>query len=205
MALAGIFQAAALTQQVARRGVADSDAADTSIRSLFKIDAEDVRDVYGGTSGLRIGLRRLIDQLQGSASRDIELTGYAVALIQLERRLVRRSEMSAAIAAGIEQTAQRLQHFPVTHSNIVAQLADIYKSTVSRLTPRIMVKGEPLHLANPEQANRIRALLLAGIRSAVLWRQCGGRRSQVIFGRRKLVRTANYLLLNPSEKLPQHD
>ena len=205
MALAGIFQAAALTQQVARRGVADSDAAETSIRSLFKIDAEDVRDVYGGTSGLRIGLRRLIDQLQGSASRDIELTGYAVALIQLERRLVRRSEMSAAIAAGIEQTAQRLQHFPVTHSNIVAQLADIYKSTVSRLTPRIMVKGEPLHLANPEQANRIRALLLAGIRSAVLWRQCGGRRSQVIFGRRKLVRTANYLLLNPSEKLPQHD
>ena len=199
MALAGIFQAAALTQQVARRGVADSDAAETSIRSLFKIDAEDVRDVYGGTSGLRIGLRRLIDQLQGSASRDIELTGYAVALIQLERRLVRRSEMSAAIAAGIEQTAQRLQHFPVTH------LADIYKSTVSRLTPRIMVKGEPLHLANPEQANRIRALLLAGIRSAVLWRQCGGRRSQVIFGRRKLVRTANYLLLNPSEKLPQHD
>jgi high frequency lysogenization protein len=44
------------------------------------------------------------------------------------------------------------------------------------LSPRIMVNGDPAHLNNPENANRIRALLLAGIRAAMLWRQSGGGR-----------------------------
>jgi len=42
--------------------------------------------------------------------------------------------------------------------------------------------------------NKIRALLLAGIRSAMLWRQCGGSRWRFIFFRRKIQREAEFLL-----------
>ena len=46
-------------------------------------------------------------------------------------------------------------------------------------------------LANTKQqsdnAAKIRALLLSGIRSARLWRQLGGHRWQLIFSRRKLL------------------
>ena len=43
------------------------------------------------------------------------------------------------------------------------------------------------HLQQTDTAAKIRALLLAGIRSARLWRQLGGHRWQLIFSRRKLL------------------
>ena len=66
-------------------------------------------------------------------------------------------------------------------------------ATVSTLGPRIIVRGDPALLARPESANRIRALLLAGIRAAVLWRQCGGTRVGLILGRRRLLEAARGL------------
>ncbi|GAM56239.1 hypothetical protein JCM19232_5254 [Vibrio ishigakensis] len=41
---------------------------------------------------------------------------------------------------------------------------------------------------------KVRALLLAGIRSAVLWRQVGGKRRHLIFSRKKMVEQAEILL-----------
>jgi CII-binding regulator of phage lambda lysogenization HflD len=55
-------------------------------------------------------------------------------------------------------------------------LAALYQDTISRLTMRIHVKGVPEHLRKQAVADKIRALLLAGIRSALLWHQLGGRR-----------------------------
>lgn len=43
------------------------------------------------------------------------------------------------------------------------------------------------HLQDSRNADKVRALLLAGIRSAMLWRQLGGRRWQLLFSRRKLL------------------
>ena len=59
----------------------------------------------------------------------------------------------------------------------------LYQDTISTLGPKIMVSGEQPHLSNERNANKVRALLLAGIRSAVLWKQCGGSRWQFLFGR----------------------
>jgi high frequency lysogenization protein len=41
----------------------------------------------------------------------------------------------------------------------------------------------------------VRTLLLAGLRSAVLWRQLGGGRFDLMFGRKKIMREAEALLL----------
>jgi high frequency lysogenization protein len=59
---------------------------------------------------------------------------------------------------------------------------------------RIQVSGSPQILQRDENAEKVRALLLAGIRSAVLWRQSGGRRWQLIFNRRKVIHHARDLL-----------
>jgi high frequency lysogenization protein len=61
-----------------------------------------------------------------------------------------------------------------------------------------MVQGEPTYLADKARANQIRALLLAGIRAAVLWRQLGGRRWQLFISRRKILETAQQLLEQPT-------
>ena len=64
-------------------------------------------------------------------------------------------------------------------------LADLYKQTLSQLSFRIRVTGNPTYLQNAATADKVRAILLSGIRAAILWRQVGGRRWQLLFSRRR--------------------
>lgn len=202
LALAGVVQAAHLVRQVARRGVADTDAMEASLGSVFKIDADSVEEIYGGIRGLSEGLRQLKNLLSSASGRDLELTRYVAGLLQLERKLSAQPAMLKTIAQGLETTGARLEHFPLQHGTIIAQLAELYSQTVSTLRPRIIVKGEPLQLSNPDNVNRIRALLLAGIRSAVLWKQCGGARWNLVFQRRGIVKSVEAILRDLADQGP---
>ncbi|MES9974102.1 high frequency lysogenization protein HflD [Candidatus Thiodiazotropha sp. LNASS1] len=194
IALSGIYQAANLVQQVARRGLVDADSIAANIHSLFQIDAESVQDVYGGLEGIAPGLRLAYRQLSGEEARDDELTRYLLGLVQLERKLSRHLDRLERIKQGITTIAQRLAHFPATHSNILGALAEIYADNISQLSPRIMVSGEPVYLQNNDNVNKIRALLLSGIRAATLWRQTGGRRRQLLFVRKRYIQACRTLL-----------
>jgi high frequency lysogenization protein len=194
IALAGLFQACHLVQQVARKGLADAQALAANIHSLFQVDTESVIDAYGGLHDLAPGLRLAYRQLSGSEPRDNELTRYLLSLMQLERKLMSQTARLENIGKGIRSADARLTHFPQTHSNILASLADIYAENLSTLKPRIMVSGESVYLQNPDNVNRIRALLLSGIRSAMLWRQIGGRRRQLLLARTSIVNALAQLL-----------
>lgn len=194
IALGGIYQAVSLVQQIAQRGIADTDAMAGSINSLFQLNPVGVAEVFGEPDGVKQGLRILYKQLSGEVQRDNELTGYLLSLIQLERKLSNDDNKMQLIKQGIEQTQARLIHFSTLHTNIIASLAEIYTQNISNLQPRIMVKGEPVYLQNPDNINRIRSLLLAGIRAAILWRQTGGRRRTFLFARNTYVEQAKSLL-----------
>ena len=192
LALGGILQACALVQQVARRGTVDTDALQRVLRTLFETDPPDAAAVYGGTAGVQDGLRLLVQQLDGKP--DAGLTRYLLNVLHLERKLRRKPELLQSISRGIERAREQMEHYPLPHDNIVAALAGIYSDTVSTLTPRIIVKGEEGHLANPGNTDLVRALLLAAIRSAVLWRQCGGSRWQILLLRSRLVQAARDII-----------
>jgi len=194
IALAGIFQAAYLTDQIANSGTADSTAMHASIYSLFQIDAESVSAVYGGVENLQIGLQQLDQEMAAINLQGSDITRYVLTLIHLEQKLSKNAGMIKHITDAINLATERLDHFPMLHSNIMALLADSYASTISTLQPRIMVNGEPEYLQNTDNKNKIRALLLAGVRSAMLWRQCGGSRLKLLFNRRKLIRQTQELL-----------
>tara|TARA_B100001996_G_scaffold303439_1_gene244254 strand:- start:601 stop:966 length:366 start_codon:yes stop_codon:yes gene_type:complete len=70
------------------------------------------------------------------------------------------------------------------------QLSNIYRETISTISFRIQVAGKVEYLKNENIANRIRGLLFAGIRSAVLWHQLKGRRWQLLFYRKRIQETA---------------
>ncbi len=194
IALAGVFQAAHMAAKIAEQGIVDTQSMEASIHSLFKIDAESVENVYGGLQGVESGLRLIQQQLGEKRTDNVLAIQYVIALLHLERKLSKNSAMQQQIQRGIRSAQERIVHFHLLHANIIAQLADIYTQTISTLKPRIMVKGDPLHLQNPDNVNRIRALLLAGIRSAMLWRQCGGGKWQVVLGRKKIAEQARRLL-----------
>ncbi len=174
--------------------MADSDAMQTCIDSLFQTDAPDVPSVFGGLEHVAAGLRQFVNQMEGYGKRDMDLTRYVIALLQLQHKLRANPAMLEHIADNIKIAQGRLQHFPLLHENILAQLAETYSKTVSQLQPRIMVRGEPLHLQNPDNQNKIRALLLSGVRSAILWHQVGGRRRHILFSRKRLLACGRQLI-----------
>lgn len=186
IALAGIAQVAVLVQQVATTGTCDEQAMQASIGSLLKLDSDSVADVYGGLAGLRLGFEQLNGQLTGEKPPNPEQARYAAAIVFLERKLVQRDDFLATIKNGILKAQAQTEQFGLLHENVLANLGELYHSTVSTLQPKIMVNGEQRYLSRPDIANKIRALLLAGIRSALLWRQCGGSRWKFIFYRRSI-------------------
>ncbi len=192
IALAGLMQAIDLVRGIARRGQTRSEEVETCLASLIQIDAASSAAIYGGVDRLCSGLRLLEQQL--NHPQDMELTRYVVTLLSLERKLSRRADLLGILRAGLEEIIQNLPHFPVDHGNTIARFADLYLRTLSTLSPRIMVSGDPTHLSHPENANRIRALLLAGIRAAILWRQSGGGRFTLLVRRNPLLREVQRLL-----------
>ena len=195
IALAGVFQAARLVHEVAKHGQADSKDLTTSLNSIVNDSPDSTIAVFGDLSGIRTGLICLQEQMGlQTAKREMEITRYVMGMLFLERKLSKTPELMAAVGKGIDGARRQLQHYPIEHDNVIANLAGVYSETLSTLSFRIMVSGEPANLANPALANKIRALLLAGIRAAVLWRQTGGRRWQLLFQRSKIVEQSLRLL-----------
>lgn len=191
LAFAGILQALKLVQQTAYGKMLDPLSLQTSIQSIFKLEAGSVAEVYGDVEGLRQGLELVKVQLNSKNKQpDLELSRYLVTLLHLERKLSKRTDLLEQLQTGIERAQQQTEHFSETHINVIANLADCYSSTISTLQPRIMVQGDTHRLSAPDTANRVRSLLLAAMRSAVLWRQAGGNRTGLLFSRSKLVDSA---------------
>jgi high frequency lysogenization protein len=195
LALAGIFQAASLVHQTATKGQCLQDPLETTIRSLFETDPGNTLDVYGDLYGLREGLKTLSRAMgQQPASQDAQILRYSLSLVQLEARLHKQPDMMDTIGERIEQARRTVEHFGPTHPNVQRNLASIYQDTLSTFRIKINVNGHRQYLEIEENAARIRACLLAGIRSAVLWRQLGGRRWQLLFRRKRHVAIADGIL-----------
>jgi high frequency lysogenization protein len=194
VALAGIAQAVALVQQLATTGTADPKALESTIASLFISDEKGVENVYGGLENLKLGIIQLNDQMTGFKISNPEQARYAASLVFLEHQLDKQPGMLKTIFTGIDRAQAQADHFGLLHENVLANLGDIYHTTLSTLQPRIMVNGEQEYLSRPDVVNKIRACLLAGIRSAILWKQCGGTRWKFIFYRKKIQAELQQLL-----------
>ena len=195
IALAGISQACLLVKELASTGtVVNSTAIETSINSILKLDSDTVIDIYGDLSNIKPGLEQLKLQLTGRTIADPEQARYAASLVFLEKQLSNRPEMLNKIKVGVEKAQFQSETFGIMHENVLANLGDLYHSTISALQPRIMVNGEEEFITQPAIINKIRTLLLSGIRSALLWRQCGGARWKFLFFRKKIQDEVEFLL-----------
>jgi len=194
IALAGIAQAAALVQQLATTGTADPTAMEASIASILKIDSDTVIDVYGELAGIKLGLKQLNEQMTGYKIANPEQARYSASLVFLENQLSGRKDLLKTIQIGITKAQAQSEYFGLLHENVLANLGEVYQNTISTLQPRIMVNGEQAYLSKPDVANKIRACLLAGIRSAILWKQCGGTRWKFLFFRKKIQAELQQLL-----------
>ena len=190
IALAGVFQASALAQQLARRGFEEQVPFESSVRSLFIQDAINTASVYGGEAGVRLGLETMREKLTTTGKpADLEIARYVLGLSQLGVRLARNGPMSQTVANEVDKLGPevRRQNGEGLNSTVYAELARIYKDTISDLKPRIIVQGDHGHLSSPVVIDKGRTILFAGVRSAFLWNQLGGRRWHLVLRRKQTL------------------
>ena len=185
LALAGVCQSAALVQAIARKGRADADAVEASISSILVTSPENTQQVFGSLQNLAIGFNTLIAQLDSTnKQKDAELTRYVASILSLERKLSAKQNALSELGQRVSHVQRQLGIVEFENTQIITSLASIYSDVVSPLAPKIQVAGDPDYLSQPTNQKKVRALLLAGVRAAVLWRQLGGKRRQILFNRK---------------------
>lgn len=195
LALAGVLQATWLVDRIARTGMVDSASFNATLHSLFEFDPESPEAVYGGTQHVQLGLRLLREMLTGSPTEEQRpCIRYALGALHLQKQLDKRPDMQATIHNRLQHAAKKLDHFSQDINDISSSIAAIYQDTISHFRYRVQVTGSLQQLQNSNNADRIRALLMAAIRSAVLWRQLGGSRWQLLLHRKALAHAAQQLL-----------
>ncbi len=195
IALAGVFQCARMVSQIANKGIVDSHDLETVVRSTLNQNPSSTIAVFGNFSNLHTGLHAMTQHLSdGVAQRDMNTARYVISLLHLARKVAKRDAVLATIANRLERVQEQVDLFGIIHENVLANLAGIYSDTVSTISPKIMVTGENHHLSNPQNADKIRAILMAGIRAAILWQQANGSRWQILLKRRLFVEEARRIL-----------
>jgi len=191
IALAGVCQAAALVQSIARKGSADTQAIEASISSILVTTPDNPQQVYGSLPNLSVGFSTLVAQLDNeSRHKDAEITRYVASILSLERKLSKHPSALSDLGERISHVQRQLGHVDFENGQIMSSLASVYTDVVSPLAPKIQIAGNQQHLSSPTNQHKVRALLLAGVRSAVLWRQMGGKRRHILFNKSQILKAA---------------
>ncbi len=185
LALASILQTTALVDQLASTGTCDANSNQASLKSIITSSTK-LEEVFNPKRDLLVGIAVLKVVLGNKTKHIQQVILYALALINLEKKLMKNQTLLNQITLEIDLIKSQ-NFFEISHANSVARLAQLYKSTLGGLSPRIMVNGEQIYLSNKHTANHIRALLLAGIRAVSLWKSQGGKTWHLLFNKKKIL------------------
>jgi len=192
IAFAAMTQAAYLVDKIATTGLCPNiDAFEASLKSVMAIDSDSPIATFGGYSNLEVGFKSMIEQLDNpNNTRNMQVTKYVVGMIALEKKLTGNGSALNLLGERINQVNRQLVHFTISDDSVLANLDGIYKDIISNLGPKIQVNGNPTCLQQTITQHKIRALLLSGVRAAVLWRQLGGQRRQLLLSRKAMIQQA---------------
>jgi high frequency lysogenization protein len=107
---------------------------------------------------------------------------------------LRDENLSELLLNGLRGIDSDRASFNMSRHSVIHKIDGLYQNCISGLSPRIIVRGVQSYLRNDDNAAKIRVLLLAGIRAAVLWQQLGGNRWSLFWSRKKYVSTARKFL-----------
>ena len=174
LALAGLLQASEAVTKMASGEPVAPNIIETCVGSVLRIDADSTEEIFGSANRLQRGLELLAAQAAGNIGNQSVHVRIALTVLQVERRLIQRSDLIERLQKGILEAKPSAEEFGLGATELHAKLGELYAETISTLTPRVLVQGDPALLSQSQIVMSIRTLLLAAVRSAVLWRQLGG-------------------------------
>ena len=199
IALGALFQSATQIQRVARSGAVDEHAIAPLMRALVITTPQTIEDIYA-PKRLLPGLNQLLTSLipkEAATPKNAELIKIAFSMINLESNLEQQPMVFDQLDKEIDRLrADVLRLHPdyedaadniVLDYDVIRMYSRIYSNLISPNFPKLIIYGEEAYLRRPEFQEMIRALLLAGIRAALLWHQVGGKRYSMMFRYKDMI------------------
>lgn len=191
LALAAIFQAAGLANELARRGQTDSHAERALLNSVLVVDTDEISRIYPDHHDLTKGLTWLEGcfMQQGRAiPQSSEIIRLSLAIIQVEKHFRANDSVQGTLRNRLDSVVRQQALTPdMSTGELSNQLGSAYLDSLGSLGFRVQIRGDAKQLQSAGMAERIRAILLAGVRAAWLWQRLGGRRWHLIFTRNQIL------------------
>ncbi len=186
LALAAVFQAAGLVNSLARKGRCDETAEHFLVRTSLVVDTDEVDDIYQGAGSLKPGLQWLegcLAERSQSVDEPSDIVRLVLAILQAEKYFRQHGDAQQILRGHLD----RLTTNPPTDEELTEHLAKAYVESLGILRFRVQIHGDARHLQSSGTPERIRAILLAGIRAAWLWQRLGGRRWHLLLTRGQIL------------------
>lgn len=193
IALAAVCQAINCVKDISKTGQTDSIDMEIMIESLLTTESDSTEAIYKSHKYLTVGFQNLVQQLSGPKT-DADFSRYLVSILGLQKRFLNDSNMQQVMSSRISQAKRLYDYQEDIDQDLIEQLAHIYKDTISTYPTKIQVTGNSKYLQQAANQAKIRTLLLAAIRAAVLWHQVGGKKRHFIFSKSKMIDTAKAFL-----------
>ena len=134
IAFAGICQAVALVQKVAKDGYCDSDAFETSLRAILATNPSNTIGVFGSEADLKVGLECLVNGIDSTPTGSA-ITRYIISLLALERKLTSRRDAMSQLGDRIQMIERQVEHFDLLDEQMISNLASVYLDVISPYRP----------------------------------------------------------------------
>ena len=195
IALAGVQLCLTQVQKIAWTG--DYSAADinTCLSSLFVRNPDNYAEVFGDIHQIQTGLQALKTSFTDKRDKEaLERTRYMINLLLLAKKVQASDTLLQQIGTTLSLLEEAASDMNNQREYVVERLAQLYQNAISSMTPRVIVYGKTEILNQAQNAALIRSLLLAGLRSVILWYQAGGNQINLLLGKNKYVNTIDQML-----------
>ena len=202
IALCAVAQCAALVHELAiGKEIRQSQLA-SAINPLLILNPESVEQVYPNLESLTLGFSTLQSILGSNRlKQNSQIRRYITEILILRKTLSKNMIMQSVVRAGLSNLepirpslidCMQTNQQEINEQNYTfEEISSLYRKTLSTLKHRIKVAGKVQFLKNEIVSNKIRGLLFAGVRSAVLWHQLDGRYWRLFIYNKRISNTVS--------------
>ena len=202
IALCAVAQCAALVHELAiGKEIRQSQLA-SAINPLLILNPESVEQVYPNLESLTLGFSTLQSILGSNrVKQNSQIRRYITEILILRKSLSKNMIMQSVVRAGLSNLepirpslidCMQTNQQEINEQNYTfEEISSLYRKTLSTLKHRIKVAGKVQFLKNEIVSNKIRGLLFAGVRSAVLWHQLNGRYWRLFIYNKRISNTVS--------------
>ena len=202
IALCAVAQCAALVHELALGKEIRQSQLASAINPLLILNPESVEHVYPNLESLTLGFSTLQSILGSNRlKQNSQIRRYITEILILRKTLSKNMIMQSVVRAGLSNLepirpslidCMQTNQQEINEQNYTfEEISSLYRKTLSTLKHRIKVAGKVQFLKNEIVSNKIRGLLFAGVRSAVLWHQLDGRYWRLFIYNKRISNTVS--------------